>query len=135
MPRTVLLVERHDGVRTALAERLTEAPEPWVVQSVSTLKDAVTAVQEMAPAVILCDPRGLNQDHDATAVVRSLSALGVPVVVLAPTLRAGEERLLQQAGAQAVLVQGLPLAALRQRLMAAVVAGAVAADPPRRAAG
>lgn len=114
MPLTVLLLADHPGVRAALAERLAPPGTPWVVQTAATLKDAVQAVQQSAPAVLLYVPA--RSTRAAPAEVQQLSQRGVPVVVLAPTLGAGEEDALRQAGADAVLLQGLPLPTVRDAL-------------------
>jgi DNA-binding NarL/FixJ family response regulator len=113
MAPRLLLVEGHAGVRAALAKRLERALGRGAVAVASTLQAAVAQVQCQPTAALVCDPTTLGGGAARAAeMVRQLSATGVPVITLLPSLADGEEAALRRAGARAVLLKEPLLASL-----------------------
>jgi DNA-binding NarL/FixJ family response regulator len=110
MPITVLLVDGHAGVRAALADRLCQAPGVGAVTATSTLEAAVQLARDVAPDVVLYDPRTVA--GNAADGVRLLGQGGRPVVVLTSSLLEDERAALLRAGAAAVLLKGTAVPAL-----------------------
>lgn len=104
---TLLLVDGHAGVRTALAARLRQDSAVAVVETAATLEAALQLAQERPPEVVLYDPRTVP--GDPVAAVRQLAREGWRVVILTSSLRNGEAQTLPQAGAVAVLFKGLAM--------------------------
>ena len=109
-PITVLLVDGHAGVRAALTERLRQAPGVGAVTATSTLEAAMQLTQDVAPDVVLYDPRTVA--GNAAHGVRLLGQGGRPVVVLTSSLLEDEHAALLRAGAAAVLLKGTAVPAL-----------------------
>jgi DNA-binding NarL/FixJ family response regulator len=109
-PITVLLVDGHAGVRAALADRLRHAPGVGAVTATSTLEAAVQVARDVAPDVVLYDPRTVA--GDAALGVRLLGQGDQPVVVLTSSLMDDERAALLRAGAAAVLLKGTAVPAL-----------------------
>jgi DNA-binding NarL/FixJ family response regulator len=109
-PITVLLVDGHAGVRAALTDRLCHAPGIGAVTATSTLEAAVQLAQDVAPDVVLYDPRTVA--GKAADGVRLLGQGGRPVVVLTSSLLEDERAALLRAGAAAVLLKGTAVPAL-----------------------
>jgi DNA-binding NarL/FixJ family response regulator len=126
-PITVLIVDGHPGVRTALVSRLHHTPQIRAVCAVGALDAAVRMIEELAPHVVLYDPRTVAGDSEQ--VVRRLGQGGCPVIVLTSSLRDGEARALMRAGAAAILLKGEE----RSDLLAAIEAAARGADTPQPA--
>jgi DNA-binding NarL/FixJ family response regulator len=110
MPITVLLVDGHAGVRAALADRLCHAPGVGAVTTTGTLEAAVQLAQDVAPDVVLYDPRTVA--GKAADGVRLLGQGGRPVVVLTSSVLEDERAALLRAGAAAVLLKGTAVPAL-----------------------
>jgi DNA-binding NarL/FixJ family response regulator len=123
-PITVLIVDGHPGVRTALVSRLHHTPRMRAVCAVGALDDAVRMIEELAPHAVLYDPRTVAGNPEQ--VVRRLGQSGCPVIVLTSSLRDGEARALRGAGATAILLKGEG----RPDLLAAIEAVARGADTP-----
>ena len=109
-PITVLLVDGHAGVRVALTDRLCHAPGVGAVTATGTLEAAVQLAQDLAPDVVLYDPRTVA--GNAADGVRLLGQGGRPVVVLTSSLLEDERAALLRAGAAAVLLKGTAVPAL-----------------------
>jgi DNA-binding NarL/FixJ family response regulator len=120
-PITVLLVDGHAGVRAALADRLCHAPRVGAVTATSTLEAAVQLARDVAPDVVLYDPRTVA--GNAAAGVRLLGQGGRPVVVLTSSLLEDERAALLRAGAAAVLLKGIAVPALVAAMAAALTRG------------
>jgi DNA-binding NarL/FixJ family response regulator len=105
MGRTILLVDGHDGVRSALATRLRHTAGECTVAAASDLADALDIVQAtpLLDAVIY-DPHTVEGSADE-AITR-LSAGGRPVIVLTSSLIGDEAAALTRAGAAAILLKG-----------------------------
>lgn len=112
---TLLLVDGHAGVRTALATRLRQERAVAGVDVAATLTAGITLAQEQHPDLILYDPRTVP--GEAVSTVRQLAQQGRPVVILTSSLRDDEARTLPHAGAAAVLLKGLAIAPLLCRPM------------------
>ena len=109
-PLTLLLVDGHQGVREALARRLSHATGVGAVVVAGDLESAVVRARALAPDAIVCDPKTLL--GSAQAVLAGLSGTHRPVVVLTSSLLDGEESTLRCAGAAAVFLKGCPVAEL-----------------------
>jgi DNA-binding NarL/FixJ family response regulator len=125
-PFTVLFVDGHAGVRAALTDRLRQAPEVGAVTATRTLEAAVQLAQDVAPDVVLYDPRTVA--GDAVQGVRVLGHGGRPVVVLTSSLLEDERAILMRAGAAAVLLKGTAVPTLL-----AAMAAALTRDPEQPA--
>lgn len=115
----LLIVERHAGVRAALAQRL------HTLQGVATCDaiDVDTAVQrisEVMPDAVLYEPK-TTDGYQADELHRLVQA-GCPVVVLTSSLVDGEAEEFKQAGAAAVVLKGTPFSLLLQTIAAVVAA-------------
>lgn len=108
---TILIVDGHQGVRTALARRLGRQPGVRRVVATATLATAVRMGRLLAPDLVIWDPRTVGQDS-AHSLCR-LHALGCPVLVLTSSLDPEECLLLEGAGAAGILFKGIRLPALR----------------------
>ena len=117
--RTVLVLDGHEGVRTALAHRLERAPGLRAVV-VADLATALHLAGELLPDAVVCDPKTLATD--AAETVRLLAMGGAPVVVFTSTLRDGEPDALARAGAAALLLKGGSIADLIATIDAAIEA-------------
>jgi DNA-binding NarL/FixJ family response regulator len=110
VPINVLVVDGHDGVREALAQRLGHLSRIGHVTTATALESAVRMVRDQAPTVVLYDPRTVV--GEAVDSVERLTQAGGRVIVLTSTLREDEPSALRQAGAVAVLLKGAESAAL-----------------------
>jgi DNA-binding NarL/FixJ family response regulator len=104
MVRTLLLVDGHDGVRTALASRLRHAEGVGAVGVAKDLADALTAVRETPPDAVIYDPHTV--EGDAADAISRLAADGRPVIVLTSSLVGDEAWVLRDAGAAVLLLKG-----------------------------
>lgn len=107
---SVLLLDRHQGVREALAQRLRHAPSIGCVATASTLDTALQAARDHAPHVVLYDPRTVAGDA-AEAVQRLKQAVG-HVIVLTSSLLEDEAAALRRAGVAALVLKGTEISAL-----------------------
>jgi NarL family two-component system response regulator LiaR len=107
---TLLLVDGHAGVRTALAARLRQERAVARVDVAATLEDGLRLAQEWPPDLILYDPRTVP--GAAISAVRQLAEEGRCVVILTSSLRDNEAQTLPRAGARALLFKGLAIAPL-----------------------
>ena len=117
-PITVLLVDGHAGVRAALTDRLRQAPGVGTVTATSTLEAAGQLAPDVAPDIVLYDPRTVA--GDAAQGVRLLGHGGHPVVVLTSSLLEDERMALLRAGAAAVLLKGTAVPTLLAAMAAAL---------------
>lgn len=118
--RSLLIVDGHSGVRAALVRRLSQIPGACVVAAVENLDGARQTLEQQAMDAVLYDPRTVA--GDAATAVAQLAASGAAVVVLTSSLREGEEDALQRAGAGAVLLKGVSVAAICASVDAAIAA-------------
>jgi DNA-binding NarL/FixJ family response regulator len=126
--RSVLIVDGHEGVRTALARRLARAPRLRAIPA-ADLAAALYLARELSPDAVVCDPKTLH--GDPAMAVSGLAAQGAPVLVLTSSLRDGEADALEDAGAAALLLKGSAIAGLIAAIEAAIARGARAAPTPR----
>jgi DNA-binding NarL/FixJ family response regulator len=117
-PRTLLLIDGHHGVRTSLACRLMREPSIGTVAEAGDLAGALHEARAVRPDVMLVDPNTVG--GEPSHVVRSLAALGRPVVVLTASIIGHEAHLLHEAGAAALLLKGVRFAELLQCVEQAV---------------
>lgn len=121
-PLRIVLVEDNAVFREALELLLGMRPEVEVVASVGDGSDAVRAVEEHRPDVVLMDYRlpGLDGVQATEAVVAAVP--GVAVVALTASANASEREALIRAGAVACLTKDQELdeivAAIRQAVAA-----------------
>ncbi len=113
----LIIVDGHAGVRAALAERLRRVPGIVVVGAVAEVPVAARASRELAPDVVIYEPR--TTQGNPLASLRLL-ALGRPVVVWTTSLRRGEAEALLRAGAASVLLKDTNLTLLLAAVAMAV---------------
>jgi DNA-binding NarL/FixJ family response regulator len=94
---TLLLVDGHDGVRTALAATLRRAGF-GVVAEARTVAAALWHAREHAPQLVLIDPRTVQ--GDMLEAIRLLGQEGRHVLVYTSSLLHEEEALLAAGGAR-----------------------------------
>ncbi len=122
MERMILLLDGHDGVRTALATRLRHSGGVGTVAAAKHLVDALAAVRETPPDAIIYDPHTV--DGDAAEVIPRLAENGCPVIVLTSSLVGDEAEGLRRAGAAALLLKGSNVTQLLGEIEQAIVANA-----------
>jgi DNA-binding NarL/FixJ family response regulator len=115
-PLTLLLVEGHPGVRTALARCLDGMAGVGRVATASTLEEAVRLRREVKPDVILYDPRTVA--GDPAAVLGALHCPDCPVIILTSTALDEEVAMLRRAGGALVLLKGLRVSDLLAQVQA-----------------
>lgn len=104
IPRTLLVVDGHQGVREALVDRLRRSPGIRGVAAAGDVQAALSLMREMAPDVVICDHKTV--EGDPGTVLPLLARDGQPVVVLTSSLYRGEPTALTRAGAAAMLLKG-----------------------------
>jgi DNA-binding NarL/FixJ family response regulator len=112
----LLIVEGHDRVRAALAQRLHRTPGLHVLAAVADVPSALSLLEERALDLVLCDPHTLAGDR--RRAIRALAATGCPIVVWTSSLVDGEAAMLRAAGAAAVLLKDLDLTHLLRTIRA-----------------
>jgi DNA-binding NarL/FixJ family response regulator len=112
----LLIVEGHDRVRAALAQRLHRTPGLHVLAAVGDVPSALSLLEEWALDLVLCDPHTLTGDR--RRAIRTLAATGRPIVVWTSSLVEGEAAMLRGAGAAAVLLKDLDLTQLLHTIQA-----------------
>lgn len=117
---TLLIVDGHQGVREALAQRLQHVPGIGAVVAVDCIGAAIHRAHECAPDAVIYDPKTVA--GNAAEMIRNLTTGGRPVVVLTSSLLEGEAAMLAGAGAAAVLLMGSGIAELVGRIETAVAA-------------
>jgi DNA-binding NarL/FixJ family response regulator len=119
-PIRILIVEDNEVFREALEELLGLEPDVEVAGSVGDGADAVAAVEEHAPQVVLMDYRLPRMDGvQATAALRA-SHPEVAVVGLTASANRREVEALYAAGAVACLTKDQKLEEIVEALKAAV---------------
>ncbi len=111
-PSSVLLIDGHHGVRTSLVRRLGREPRIGAIAEAGDLAGALHEARAMRPDVVVVDPNTVGEDPGH--VIRTLAALGRPVVVLTASIIGHEAQLLHEAGAVVLLLKGTPIADLLQ---------------------
>lgn len=104
MERTILLLDGHDGVRSALAARLRHIAGVRSVAATGDLADALTLVHTTPPDAVIYDPHTV--DGNADEAITRLGTGGCPVIVLTSSLVGDEAAALTRAGAAALLLKG-----------------------------
>jgi DNA-binding NarL/FixJ family response regulator len=61
-PLTLLIVDGHEHVRQALAQRLERLPGVTVLAAVADVRSAAPLIKKLAPDLVLCEPRTLSGD-------------------------------------------------------------------------
>jgi DNA-binding NarL/FixJ family response regulator len=112
----LLIVEGHDRVRAALAQRLHRTPGVRVLAAVRDVPAALSLIEERPLDLVLCDPHTLAGDR--RRAIRTLAATGRPIVVWTSSLIEGEAAVLRAAGAAAVLLKDLDLTQLLHTVQA-----------------
>lgn len=105
--RTLLLIEGHSGVRTALAQRLRHLSADLTVVTASSLANALSCMTRHPPAVVLCDPKSLPADGDPASIVGALLEFSTPLIVLTTAFDGHEALEWRARGVQAVLLKGI----------------------------
>jgi DNA-binding NarL/FixJ family response regulator len=127
----VLVVDDHDGVRTALVELLSLPPDLTVVGECGDGAEVVAAVERLRPDVVLMDVQ--MPGVDGLTATRDLLAVRPDVGVVILTSRAGVAPAALAAGARGSLSRGDdPMLLLRCIRSAAVGCACCleAAEPP-----
>jgi response regulator RpfG family c-di-GMP phosphodiesterase len=114
MGRTILLLDGHDGVRSALAARLRHAEGVRAVDAVSELSDALSLASSKPPDAVIYDPHTVEGRADD--VIPQLAAGGRPVIVLTSSLVGDEAAALTRAGAAALLLKGSNVSSLLREI-------------------
>jgi DNA-binding NarL/FixJ family response regulator len=107
---TILLLDGHQGVREALAQRLRHAPGIGRVATAPTLDSALRAARDHAPQVVLYDPATVA--GDAAEAVQCLKQAVGWVIVLTSSLLEDEAAALRRAGVAALVLKGTKVSAL-----------------------
>lgn len=101
---TLLLVDGHQSVREALAQRLQRVANVRAVVAVTNAALAADLVCTIAPDVIIYDPRTVPDHNDRS--LQRLRQCGVPLVILTSSVRDDEAAHFRQQGAAAVFLKG-----------------------------
>jgi DNA-binding NarL/FixJ family response regulator len=118
MPLRLLIVDGHDRVRAALAQRLQRTPGVVVVGAAAEVSAAVQLSRTVAPDVVLYEPKTIQ--GNPMVGLQQLLVAGHPVVVWTSLLLHGEADAFLRAGAAAVLLKDTNLT-----LLLAALAGLV----------
>lgn len=102
-PLTLILVEGHDALRSALAARLAGMPNICLLAAVGDIPAALAAIAAERPDLVLFEPKTMRQA--AATALPALLATGCPVIVWTSSLVEGEEAMLLRYGAHAVLLK------------------------------
>ncbi len=117
-PLTLVVVDGHDLVRSALVRRLQRLPNVTVLAAVDDVGLAVSLIGELTPDAVLLEPKTVEERSPTT--VSRLAGAGRPVVVLTSSLVDGEAARLTDEGAAAVLLKDTNFHRLLQTIRAAV---------------
>ncbi|WKD61944.1 Transcriptional regulatory protein LiaR [Corynebacterium ciconiae DSM 44920] len=106
MSIAVALIDDHPVVRSGLKAILNAQPEIRVAAEAGSVAEAVAAIAEARPDVVLCDLRLGASDSDGVEVIRGSEQ---PVVILSTYDRERDIRACLDAGAHGYLVKDAPV--------------------------
>ena len=117
---TVLIVDGHERARSALVQRLQRMQGVTVLAAVGDEGTAVRLIRELAPDVVLLEPKTMAGNPGVA--LRWLAGTGRPVVIWTSSLVDGEAEALKRDGAAAVLLKDTNLPGLLRALETAIAA-------------
>ncbi len=83
----VLIIEAHDQVRGALAQRLRHRPDVMVLAAIVDVPSAVPLLHSLKPDLVLSEPKTGPRHH--AVPLRELVETGQPIIVWASSLHRG----------------------------------------------
>lgn len=115
---TLVLVDGHDQIRSALATGLRRFASVRLLAAVGEVESAVPVIETKRPQVVLFEPKTMHRPVQRSLPV--LLATACPVVIWTSSLVDGEADMLLRSGATAVLLKEVRLAHLVHGLEAAL---------------